>query len=340
MASVWNATGVASVSNGSTVVSTTSDFTNDFINEGAGFRFADETVLYEIVGIDAAANTFTLHTAYTGTTKAGAAYQIVPFSGAARSAERAFLEAKQTFGAMLSADPFNTTIGRVMRVGDFGEHGAIRRLSSANDLDDVRTPGVYDWLSSDAVTNAPASGSYGLQVREIETGTILQIVTRVTGVSGSLDERFRVSTTPGTWTAWATRYHTRNAVGTVSISSGIPTGALFERGGGTVGTMTWEGRKSADGWLSMRMEVRVDVTSTSSQTFTYPTGWAFANGTIPGGTFRNLDNAPNAALLLTNVAMFDVNTANCQIRLAAGGTSSDVTSAAEKMVFSVEGRFV
>lgn len=61
---------------------------------------------------------------------------------------------------------------------------------------------------------------------------------------------FRVGSPPeiggsGTWQPWRMLYHTANIIGTVSQSSGIPTGAIIERGSNANGEYT----KFADGTL-------------------------------------------------------------------------------------------
>lgn len=77
----------------------------------------------------------------------------------------------------------------------------------------------------------------------------------------------------GTWSAWVSEYHTGNAVGTVSQTSGVPTGAIVETGTNANGTYT----KWADGTMVCNKTVSFGTTTFATE------GNSFVSNILSGG---------------------------------------------------------
>lgn len=141
--------------------------------------------------------------------------------------------------ANLTTSTTDTTIGSVMKVGDFGLGSDVILLASGVNWDTVTTPGLY-FIPSATGTNAPLSGgNFFLQV--VKSGTSIKQIATLFG-SATAFERPQSS---GTWLAWDKRVTLSTVIGTVSQIGGVPTGTIFETNTNANGTYT----KYADGTM-------------------------------------------------------------------------------------------
>ena len=122
--------------------------------------------------------------------------------------------------AFLTATTSNTdpTVGRALKVGDLGV-GVPIGLTSPN-LNTLTSNGTY---YCDTPTNSPGNASGWLTVTSI-SATYASQTFNVLG-TGIKHGRELVN---GVWGRWEVVYNSRNAVGTVAQSGGLPTGALME----------------------------------------------------------------------------------------------------------------
>lgn len=162
-------------------------------------------------------------------------------SGTENTKPMTALRVKQAMDAVLgSASKLTATTGttdatqgRALRVGDFGaglpivvssvDFNAVQ-FRSASALFYVNTPGA----------NAPPTTANGwLQVRFIADGFTNQEYIEVASAA-----RFTRTQTSGVWSPWVRVYTGSNILGIASQFSGVPTGAIIQRGGNANGYFT------------------------------------------------------------------------------------------------------
>lgn len=110
-------------------------------------------------------------------------------------------------------------------------------------------------------------------------------------------------------TNWAALYSRDNILGTVSESSGVPTGAVLERGSNSNGEFV----RLADGTQICWRLAEVDLTSTASQTHTFPAAFSGSSPIACAASiqvdelFSNSDdnNAVATAAIGTGHTVFD-----------------------------------
>lgn len=186
-------------------------------------------------------NTYGTKLAALGTT---GNYDILPVSkggtgGDTPAQARQGLELGTAATATLTTSSKDSTANRVMRIGDHGLGGLALPAVVSTEINALRTNGTY-YVSAAAIgglpiqqdgylTNIFASATYGKQ----EYSTLALNATYV---------RFM---TADTWGAWDKTFKTSNVVGPVSQASGVPTGAIIERGSNTNGQFV----KYADGTM-------------------------------------------------------------------------------------------
>lgn len=124
--------------------------------------------------------------------------------------------------ATVTTSSDDTTAGRLLKVGDFGLGGVVPLLS---DLDVLSGVNRFFGVQSNA-TGSPTGGGGGVGIlSSYFTERDWQLVSAIS--SNRVYTRTRIS---ASWSAWREIYHQGSILGTVSQSSGVPTGAIIERG--------------------------------------------------------------------------------------------------------------
>lgn len=160
----------------------------------------------------------------------------------------------------------DASVGRLMTVGAFGL-GVSGGVNVA-DLDDVTTRvGFYRTIST-AVGTFPAGMAKTGRLRvEIYNNTGIYQEWSPLAFNNLIFVRFYNGTT---WSTWQRMYNSGNVLGTVSQTSGVPTGALFEPGANANG----EYFKFADGRLICTRTMA--ASSAAATTWTYPAAFIAA----------------------------------------------------------------
>lgn len=130
-------------------------------------------------------------------------------------------------GSAVQSSATDATQGRLTKVGAFGI-GITGTGHTIVNLDDPATPsGLYRFVTSTSSGTPPAAVS-GYALLQRYAGDFLhQTFIREEGSSrGVWTREYRTSA----WTAWERVLRNHNILGTVGQSSGVPTGALIERG--------------------------------------------------------------------------------------------------------------
>lgn len=136
------------------------------------------------------------------------------------------------FAGYVTTSNLDTTNGRVVKTGDFGLGTAIS-LTASDDLDDLTTSGLFynTTAGNCAGNNYPISAAGALSVIAITATGAVQKFIRHGGASAATEQReFTRSYGSGGWSPWVELFHQGSILGTVSESSGIPTGKVIERG--------------------------------------------------------------------------------------------------------------
>ncbi|VDC33119.1 pyocin knob domain-containing protein [Pseudogemmobacter humi] len=123
----------------------------------------------------------------------------------------------------------DTTAGRMLKVGDAG---LLANAVAVSDWNNATAGGVI--YSANNAANAPVGGSGVWFIGQYQRHNDLhgvQTLTLFTGISGTGTARqFVRALTGGVWTAWREVINQGRIVGTVAQASGVPTGAVIERG--------------------------------------------------------------------------------------------------------------
>lgn len=176
-------------------------------------------------------------------------------------------------GTAVTQSATDTTAGRLTKVGDFGlgtSDGIT--LTSADDLDDITVSGFYNWRNDNRPDNTPASGFFSMLVLGASGNDVTQIVFRV-GAATTQARSFIRSFGASAWQQWLVNYTGQNILGTVSESSGMPTGAIIERGSNANGEFV----RYADGTQICWRTFTIDSDRSFDNIFrtdTYPV-WTF-----------------------------------------------------------------
>lgn len=190
-------------------------------------------------------------------------------------------------GLVKQTDTSDTTAGSLMQVGAFGL-GA-NNTPQITDFTASLRPGFYTYLEASAI-GAPGDGSsfvgFALVFRHGTTGVRIQAARKTTnGTNVHFWEGFRTAETGAI--TWFETFHHNNILGTVSEASGIPTGAIIERGSNANGDYI----RFADGTQICTHLLSIAAPNTAegsgfisafAGTWTYPA--AFATGTVASTT--------------------------------------------------------
>ena len=142
--------------------------------------------------------------------------------------------------ATVTTSTTDSTVGRLMRVGDFGLSGTALVVANGVDINTIKASGFYS-LEAGAWANTPIAGNFYMIVSS-SVSSVKQII--FYRGSANIASRF-YDINAGTWGAWDYSYTRGNVVGTVSQTSGLVTGTIVETGTNANGTYT----KWADGTM-------------------------------------------------------------------------------------------
>ncbi|VDC31434.1 pyocin knob domain-containing protein [Pseudogemmobacter humi] len=163
----------------------------------------------------------------------------------------------------------DTTAGRMLKVGDAG---LLANAVAVSDWNNATAGGVI--YSANNAANAPVGGSGVWFIGQYQRHNDLhgvQTLTLFTGISGTGTARqFVRALTGGVWTAWREVINQGRIVGTVAQASGVPTGAVIERGSNANGEyVRW-----ADG---TQICTRTDLSAPNASTVV---GGLFSSGDV------------------------------------------------------------
>lgn len=180
-------------------------------------------------------------------------------------------------GLAVTQSPVDTTLGRMIKVGDFGIGLNDGTLEVVADLDAHLISGFFRWQAA-TLGRPTASDGVVLHQTRVSGSAHLQI-----GWGGNGREYHR-RWSGGAWTSWQERYSQGSILGTVSEAAGVPTGAILERGTNANGDyMRW-----ADGTqICTRLAPAIACQTAQGalfmnstlQTWTFPA--VFATGSVP-----------------------------------------------------------
>lgn len=145
-------------------------------------------------------------------------------------------------GTSVTQSATDTTAGRLLKVGDFGL-GTPGSPPQVSNLNSIAAPGFYRIEALDAVAgNAPVAAACEIVHTQISTTSAVQIAwcAEVNDV-----RHWERKKSGGAWQAWSLFFHRGNIVGPVSLSGGVPTGSIAERGSNSNGNYL----RLADGTL-------------------------------------------------------------------------------------------
>ena len=165
-------------------------------------------------------------------------------------------------GLLLTDSATDTDSDRVTKVGDFGL-GTEVNSTAYTDADSI-VLGESGYVGAGG-SNTPDSAEGW--IIECNVGPLATIKEqKATSVSSTRYEmRYMFG---GIWSSWQELYHTGNLLGAVSESSGVPTGAVIERGSNANGEYT----KFADGTLICFIPSRTEssqLVTTANTTYGY-----------------------------------------------------------------------
>jgi hypothetical protein len=199
-------------------------------------------------------------------------------------------------GTAVTQSVTDTTSGRLLKVGDFGL-GSSSAPGLAN-LDSFSTPvGVYSF------NNSTGSGTLPQTTTIADTVLVLRPTanqtTQIYSVPNNGLTYIRKSFASTSWGPWRIMYDSGNLLGTVSQSSGVPTGAVIERGSNVNG----EYIRFADGtqicWKDAIISSSVAADTYSEVTWTYPA--LFVNLPTPRAFARSFNDAPGREVAARNL---------------------------------------
>lgn len=224
----------------------------------------------------------------------------------------------QLSGAAVQIDAADATAGRLMTVGAFGlGQTDVGYSPEITDIDAINTPaGRWNFSpSSTNVASLPFAATTGqIDVQQFGNGTLLQIVWKTSGVGG----RWHRLCATGTWSPWSQIFDQSNVVGTVSQSTGIPSGAVLERGSNANGKYV----RFADG--TQICTATIDHDFGPGLNVTYPMPAVFAVPPFGSASIREFSSAAATAWYggKTNAYGRNVDSWNVRNPIPQSGTFS------------------
>lgn len=156
----------------------------------------------------------------------------------------------------------DTTAGRMQLVGAFGN--GIPLIGVSRNLFSYVNPGKYVLPSGSPgeFTNLPAGAEGSRGVLDVSGGVSAGY--QLTVFTDRVNRVRYFAVYAGGWSAWQKIYSQESILGTVSQSSGVPTGAVIESGSNANGQYM----KLAGGWAILKMEVgSIDITTARGALF-------------------------------------------------------------------------
>lgn len=230
-------------------------------------------------------------------------------------------------GTAVMQSAIDTTAGRLMTVGAFGLGPSGRALNNTHDLNDLGHVGYFHWTAGGGVpANAPGSFAAGMLNIRRDGNIEMQMLMR-TGSGTNNAATYLRSRISGNWQPWILAYNQNNVVGTVSQSSGVPTGAVIERGSNANGQFT----RFADGtqlcWGSVTITPVADTPT--SLPWTFPAAFASAGASDLSIVVSAVTAVPGSALVEASISgqtttgcdvvVYRTNTTNTGVRCLAIG---------------------
>ncbi|HCL3288432.1 TPA: hypothetical protein N2A36_000326 [Pseudomonas aeruginosa] len=310
----WYSTGTVAVTlNSPTVTGTGTTFSAN-VRVGDAFRGPDGR-WYEVTNV-ASSTVISIKPSYQGSTASGQSYSVAPVLGYDKDLSDRFNQLAMTWGSTLAGlQPWSTapTGGAAMDAMGFGTTGkalaATANAAAARGAIGASAVGENGWglqaSASNTLSDANVSLANGLyRVTPNTAGTMLgayvgqmihaeqdggYAVQLGMSVAGPPVIRMR-QRVASTWQAPVTVYHSQNLLGSVSVSGGVPTGAVVERGSNTNGEYV----RYADGtqicWINMSVTDQALDTAygslfTGTRSWTFPVSFA-GSPAIAVGLFR------------------------------------------------------
>ena len=218
------------------------------------------------------------------------------------------------------------TQNRAMLTGAFGLGGGyMTQLSAANALDTLSETGFWAVLGADVATvNGPTGAGVGLvQNMMWNSGNRVQFYMEVGASAGIWQRRYSDSS----WGDWYQMFSQKNLIGTVSQSSGDPTGDAMERGSNANGEYV----RLADGTQictrvfdhTLSMSAAGSVYTENLSPWTFPAN--FVSGSVPSfhcnmrACWGGADNVTNGYAIPKVYSHDDKSTSTRKAHLLAVG---------------------
>ncbi|WBI78874.1 pyocin knob domain-containing protein [Pseudomonas aeruginosa] len=248
---VWYSTGtVAVTANSPTVTGTGTQFSSN-ARVGDAFRGPDGR-WYEVTNV-ASSTVISIKPNYQGSTAIGQPYAVAPILGYDKDLSDRFNQIAMDWGATLAGiKPWALSNTGTQAQADMGitavGRGLLAASSQANALSYLGgvTPGQMGWAGS-AITTAnldsltvsglyahgvavpsPVNNAQGY-VLHMQHGNPDFAVQQWYQLNSATGQYMRIKTA-GNWSRWVLQYSQFNLLGAVSQSSGVPTGAVIDRG--------------------------------------------------------------------------------------------------------------
>lgn len=190
--------------------------------------------------------------------------------------------------ANVTTSPTDTTVGRLLKVGDGGLLSIIQNWPT-DDLNDDVSVGTSFHYTSIANNRPTSAGWVRYQKRNNDFATQEWL-----SATSPFNKLYRVKVS-GVWGAWREDYSTANILGTVSQSAGVPTGAIIQRGSNANGEFV----RFADGTMVCQISRTVSVT-TSALGNIHSNISAFGSWTFPAA----FSAAPNVSVAWNGTAVW------------------------------------
>lgn len=175
-------------------------------------------------------------------------------------------------GSTIQSSTYDATAGRLLINGAFGLGvAAPEALTASNALDSVaRTQWNRVMSANRATVNGPSETGGGVVLTQrYSTTNAVQTWYYITDTRSV----YRRTLEASTWSAWTKTFDQSNALGTVSQTSGVPTGALQERVAGVTSTYS----RYADGTQICRARLNG---GSSTINWTFPAQFASAPAVV------------------------------------------------------------